>query len=186
MSYPTTGTPRVSRYSMVRGRSRIDFAPAQTTATGVRPSSSRSAEMSSVSSTPRWTPPIPPVAKTAMPARCAAIIVAATVVAPSRPVAAAAARSRRLTFMTPDPVASRSTSARSRPTVTVPARTPTNAGSAPRSRTARSRPDATWSDRGDGKPWATAVVSSATTGAPAEMASRTSPAILKPVSIPER
>ena len=33
-----TGTPCVSRYSSVRRRSRIDFAPAQITATGVRAS----------------------------------------------------------------------------------------------------------------------------------------------------
>ena len=47
--------------------SRIDFAPAQTTATRVRDSSTRSAEMSNVSSAPRWTPPMPPVAKISMP-----------------------------------------------------------------------------------------------------------------------
>ena len=34
-----TGTPLVSRYSRVRGMSRIDLTPAQTTATGVRESS---------------------------------------------------------------------------------------------------------------------------------------------------
>ena len=44
----TTGTPRVSRYSRVSGTSRIAFGPAHTTATGVRASSSRSAEMSKV------------------------------------------------------------------------------------------------------------------------------------------
>ena len=47
--------------------SRIDLAPAQTTATRVRASSTRSAEMSNVSSAPRWTPPMPPVAKTSSP-----------------------------------------------------------------------------------------------------------------------
>ena len=65
------------------------LAPAQTTATGVRASSSRSAEMSRVCSTPRWTPPMPPVAKTRMPARRAQIMVAATVVEPCRPAATA-------------------------------------------------------------------------------------------------
>ena len=65
---PTTGTPRVSRTSSVRGTSRIDFGPAQTTSTGVRASSSRSAETSRLDSPPRWTPPMPPVAKTRMPA----------------------------------------------------------------------------------------------------------------------
>ena len=44
----TTGTPRVSRYSSVAGTSRIAFGPAHTTAIAVRPSSSRSDEMSKV------------------------------------------------------------------------------------------------------------------------------------------
>src|ERR1019366_4790518 len=70
------------RYSSVLGRSSSALAPAQTTATGVRASSSRSAEMSKLTSAPRCTPPIPPVANTLMPARCAQIMVAATVVAP--------------------------------------------------------------------------------------------------------
>ena len=45
------------------------MAPAETTITGVRASSSRSAEMSKLSSAPLCTPPMPPVAKTLMPAR---------------------------------------------------------------------------------------------------------------------
>lgn len=65
----------------------IAFAPAQITVTGVCASSFRSAEMSKLNSAPRWTPPMPPVAKTLMPARWAQIMVAATVVAPVRPVA---------------------------------------------------------------------------------------------------
>ena len=159
---------------MVRGKSRIDLAPAQTTATGLRPSSSRSAETSSVSSTPRCTPPIPPVAKTAMPARAAAIIVAATVVAPSRPAAAATARSRRLTFIASGCEASRATASCASPTVSVPAMIPTKAGRAPPSRTARSSPAAISSDLGCGNPCAIAVVSSATTGRPAASAACTS------------
>ena len=51
--------------------------------------------MSIVRSAPRWTPPMPPVAKTRMPAMWAIIIVVVTVVAPSRPCAARTARSRR-------------------------------------------------------------------------------------------
>ena len=58
------------------------FAPAQITMTGVRPSSSKSAEISIVVSAPRCTPPTPPVANTWIPARWAMIIVVATVVAP--------------------------------------------------------------------------------------------------------
>ena len=58
-----------------RARRGSPSGPAQTTAIGVRPSSSRSDEMSSdaaappvPSSAPRCTPPIPPVAKTEIPA----------------------------------------------------------------------------------------------------------------------
>ena len=52
----------------VSPRSRMDLAPAQTTMTGVRASSSRSAEMSMVVSAPRCTPPMPPVAEYSMDA----------------------------------------------------------------------------------------------------------------------
>jgi hypothetical protein len=49
----------VSKYSSVRGMSSTDLTPAHTTATGVRPSSVRSAEMSKLLSPPRCTPPMP-------------------------------------------------------------------------------------------------------------------------------
>ena len=74
------------------------FAPAHTTMTGVCASSSRSAEMSMVVSAPRCTPPMPPVAKTWMPAIWAIIIVVVTVVAPSAPRAQMTGRSRRETL----------------------------------------------------------------------------------------
>ena len=45
------------------------LAPLQTTATPVRASSYRSADTSRLFSPPRWTPPMPPVAMTRMPAR---------------------------------------------------------------------------------------------------------------------
>ncbi len=45
-------------------------------------------------SAPRWTPPIPPVAKTRIPAACAAIIVAETVVAAHPPPASAIGEAR--------------------------------------------------------------------------------------------
>ena len=80
------------------------FAPAQTTMTGVCASSSRSAEMSIVVSAPRCTPPMPPVAKTSMPAMAAIIIVVVTVVAPSMLLETRTARSRRLALATPAPV----------------------------------------------------------------------------------
>ena len=78
----------------------MDLAPAQMTMTGVLASSSRSAEMSMVFSAPRCTPPMPPVAKTSMPAMWAMIIVVVTVVAPSMPRAHTTARSRRDTLVT--------------------------------------------------------------------------------------
>ena len=79
--------------------SRMLLAPAQTTATGVRASSVRSAEMSQgwVS---RWAPPMPPVANRRMPARWARHMVAATVVAAVRFWTMAKARSRRLALRT--------------------------------------------------------------------------------------
>ena len=56
--------------------------------------------MSKLASAPRWTPPMPPVAKTSMPASRAQIIVAATVVAPVQPSASATARSARESLRT--------------------------------------------------------------------------------------
>ena len=80
--YPITGTPCVSRYSIVFGISKIDLTPEQTTATLVFANSIRSADISSDSFISRCTPPIPPVAKTLIFANDAMIMVAATVVAP--------------------------------------------------------------------------------------------------------
>ena len=67
--------------------SRIDFTPAEMTATSVRDSSVRSAETSIELSAPWCTPPRPPVTNTRMPASPAMRIVLATVVAPCLPVA---------------------------------------------------------------------------------------------------
>ena len=61
------------------------LAPAATTITGLRANSPRSADMSKLVPAPRCTPPMPPVAKTPIPASWAAIMVAATVVEPLRP-----------------------------------------------------------------------------------------------------
>ena len=58
------------------------MTPAHITETGVLESSVKSAEISKVVSAPLWTPPIPPVTKTLIPARLAKYIVAATVVEP--------------------------------------------------------------------------------------------------------
>ena len=80
---PTTGTPSVSRYSSVRGKSRNDFAPAHTVTTGCAASAPKSAEMSPCRCESRCTPPMPPVANTPMPARLASNSDAETVVAPT-------------------------------------------------------------------------------------------------------
>lgn len=49
----------VSRYSSVLGMSRMDLAPAQTTATGERANSVRSLDTSMLVSPPLCTPPMP-------------------------------------------------------------------------------------------------------------------------------
>ena len=131
-----TGTPLVSRYSRVNPRSKMDLAPAQMTMTGVRASSSRSAEMSIVVSAPRCTPPTPPVAKTRMPANAAMIIVVATVVAPSCFRAASTGKSRRDALVTAVPFLPRySISSGVRPAFRRPPMTAMVAGTAPPSRT---------------------------------------------------
>ncbi len=56
--------------------------PAETTITGISASAFRSEEMSNVSFQNLCTPPIPPVAKTFIPALLASSIVAETVVPP--------------------------------------------------------------------------------------------------------
>src|SRR5258708_6061649 len=92
---------RLSSRSIVSGRSRMILAPAQNTATAVRPSSTRSADWSS--GRPRCTPPIPPVAKKRMPAMAAARIVAATVLAPTFPPTMAGPPARHPTPSPPPP-----------------------------------------------------------------------------------
>ena len=99
--------------------------------TGVRASSSRSAEMSKLCSAPLCTPPMPPVANTLMPAMCAAIMVAATVVPPVRPSATAKARSARDSFIAPVATASDSRSPSDRPILILPPTTAMVAGTAP-------------------------------------------------------
>ena len=69
----------------MRPRSRNALAPALTVITGWVARASRSAEMSPVTSAPRWTPPMPPVAKTLTPAAAARATDALTVVAPNVP-----------------------------------------------------------------------------------------------------
>ena len=93
--------------------STIDFGPEHTSRTGVRASSIRSADTSPL---PGCTPPMPPVAPTTIPARCAAQIVLETVVAPRSPEATAMGRSRRATLVArPGSANTRSSSAETRP-----------------------------------------------------------------------
>ena len=158
--------------------SRIDFTPAETTATSVRESSVRSAETSMESSAPWWTPPSPPVTNTRMPASPAIRIVLATVVAPWAPVATTYGRSRTLTLQMSPSEPSSSSSSSSRPTVGRPSSTAMVAGTAPPSRTICSTSRAIATLCGYGMPWLMMVDSSATTGRPAARASATSGATL--------
>ena len=131
--------------------------------------------MSKVSSAPRCTPPMPPVAKISMPARSAIYIVAATVVPAAPWRAATAARSRRDALTTPpERRASRSSSSRVRPTLKRPLMTAIVAGVAPWLRTAVSSISAVSRLAGYGMPWVMIVDSSATTGRLPASASATS------------
>ena len=113
---------------------------------------------------PRWTPPMPPVASTRIPSARATASVPPTVVAPTAPCATAAARSRGPTFRAS--ASKRPSSSAVRPTRTSPSSTPTVAGTAPAARTCRSDSSPTATPSPGGKPWATSVVSSATTAPP--------------------
>ncbi len=132
---PMTGMPRESSASTVAGRSRMLFAPALITATGVRASIARSALTSGRSVHPRCTPPMPPVANTRMPAAPHAASVAATVVPPLARCAAAAPRSRVLSLRAAVSPPRRTSSSRVSPTCRRPSSMPTVAGTAPAART---------------------------------------------------
>ena len=128
-------------------------------------------------SAPRWTPPMPPVAWTAMPAACAAIIVAETVVAASPGQRAGPRRGSAATPSGPTPPGPSRTppapSASSRP-ARRPFMTATVAGTAPDSRTAASEASATSRFAGYGRPWLISVDSRATTPWPSASAAATS------------
>ena len=88
-----------------------------------------------VTSAPRCTPPMPPVAKILMPAMWAMIMVVVTVVAPSAFLATSAGRSRRLALATLRPALPRySISSALRPAFRRPPMTAIVAGTAPFSR----------------------------------------------------
>ena len=88
-----------------------------------------------VTSAPRCTPPTPPVANTEMPAMAAMIMVVATVVAPSLPLAHKTGRSRREALVTAVPALPRcSISSLERPAFSRPPMMAMVAGTAPFSR----------------------------------------------------
>ena len=155
--------------------SNMDLIPAQNTATGVRESSMRSADISKVTSDPkRCTPPTPPVAKNFMPARLERRMVLATVVAAEDFRAQASGMSLVLAFKTLVPEAKISKSFSSRPTFGIPSIIATVAGIAPESRTVFSMSLATSKFFGYGMPCEMIVLSKATTGIPSLKASFTS------------
>ena len=160
-----TLTPLVSRYSMVKGRSKIALAPAHITITPVFESSSMSAEISMVSWAPLCTPPIPPVAKTSIPASAAIIIVAATVVAPSSFLAIIAGISRLEAFVIAVPFFPKySISSLVKPAFNRPPIIAMVAGTAPFFLTSSSTISAVSTFFGYGIPWEMMVLSKATTG----------------------
>ena len=124
---------------------------------------------------------MPPVENTRMPADSAAIIVAATVVAPQPPDAIAAPRLGRDTLRTEPAgaVASASSSSRDRPTSSRPSLSATVAGTAPVERIAASDAVATSTLCGYASPWLMSVDSRATTGMPEASASATSGAMAR-------
>ena len=117
---------------------------------------------------------MPPVAKTSIPASRAAIIVAATVVAPVWPVASATARSARESFIASPRSASAARVVSSRPTWSVPSITAMVAGTAPDARISASTARAVSRFCGNGMPWVMMVLSSATSGRLLARASATS------------
>ena len=126
----------------------------------------------------RWTPPMPPVAKSRMPTRAAMAAVAETVVPASRRAASSGARSRApaLAGRRPGSPAAPARPRRPRPRARRRAR-PMAAGTAPAARTAAAQRRAASRLSGGGSPWATTLVSSATTGPPRASASATSGAM---------
>lgn len=149
-----TGTPAVSRYSTVLSISKNGFGPEHTTATFVRPSSIKSAEMSIEFAAALWTPPMPPVAKILIPAMWARTIVPATVVPPlCRPRPVIYGRSRRETFMVDfDPLPNASIMVLDNPTLARPLTIPMVAGTAPFARMTSSTCIASSTLSGEGNP----------------------------------
>lgn len=144
--------------------SRMDFTPLETTHTGVRPSSSKSEDMSPVVVESRWTPPTPPVAKIGMPQRWAMSIVAATVVPADACRESRYGRSRREAFSTLSDEPSCSSSVGVRPTLIRPLRMPMVAGVEPFSRMICSMRWHVSTFFGRGRPCVRMAVSQATTG----------------------
>ena len=152
MRYPMMGTEKVSKRSNVAATSRMDFAPALTTKTGIEANECRSADSSQVSWAPRCTPPKPPVAKNEMPAALAMCEVAATVVAALNFLALTVAKSLMEAFKMLVSLAIRSKPSESKPTFITPSIMAIVAGVAPFERTISSTPRATSMLVGRGSP----------------------------------
>ena len=150
----------------------MDLAPAHTTSAGVRASSTRSADSSNGAS--RCTPPMPPVAKTGIPATPHSASAPATVVAPSTASATAIPRSRAEHLRTPEPARKRGTASSGIPSEGTPATTAVMAGTAPPPSTAATMRRAASALNGGRSPCASTELSSATTGAPPASAAATS------------
>ncbi len=130
--------------------------------------------MSPVSSDPRCTPPMPPVANTETPAAAAIATEADTVDAPTSQRCATATGMSRSAILRAGPRI-RSCSASDSPTRTSPSSTAVTAGIAPPSRIAVGAPSSASRLDGDGRPrWEKMVDSSATTGTPSARAAATS------------
>src|SRR3954449_10738178 len=119
-------------------------------------------------------PPAPRVANAPRRAAAASSAVLETVVAPLRRRAAATGRSRTPSLARPGSPAPRSTSSAVSPTCGTPSRMAMVAGTAPPARTAASTSSAAARLSGRGRPCASRVLSSATTGRPERSASLTS------------
>ncbi len=154
------------------------MAPAETTITGVRASSSRSAEMSKLFSAPLWTPPMPPVANTLMPASAGHDHGRGDRRAAGAPLARPRRRGRRATASwRPTPAPARRARVALSPTFSRPSTTAIVAGTAPSSRMICSTAAAISAFCGKGMPCVMIVLSSATTGRPSASALATGSAM---------
>ena len=120
--------PIVSIISRVLGISKTAFAPAEITIIGIFARAIKSWDISKEYSTPRWTPPMPPVANTRMPTWEAMCNVDETVVAPFHFLETAIPSSLRDTFFTDSCCAINANSSAFKPARILPLRMAITAG----------------------------------------------------------